>query len=141
MDAKVAANWLINDLLGALAKDGLDLAQSPIAPAALAALLGHLQRGTLSSRMAKDALGAMLKGADGEAWVRDNGGQVSDSAALVAAIEPILDAAASQVAEFLSGKDKVFGFFVGQAMRALKGKANPEELQRVLRERLEARRS
>jgi len=140
VEAKLAANWVINDLLGALAKDGLDLAESPVAPAALATLLGHLQRGTLSSRMAKDALAAMLKGADGEAWVRDHGTQVSDSASLVAAIEPILDASAGQVADFLSGKDKVFGFFVGQAMRALKGKANPEELQRILRERLEARR-
>ena len=125
---------------GALAKTGTDLDASPIAAASLAVLLGHLQRGTLSSRMAKDALAAMFKGADVEAWVRDNGGQVSDSSALVAAIDPILDANAGQVAEFLSGKDKVFGFFVGQAMRALKGKANPEELQRIMRERLEARR-
>ena len=61
--------------------------------------------------------------------------------ALVAAIDPILQANAAQVAEYLGGKDKVFGFFVGQAMKALKGKANPEELQRVLRERLEARRT
>ncbi len=140
VDPKVAANWIINDLLGALAKTGTDLDASPIAAASLAVLLGHLQRGTLSSRMAKDALAAMFKGADVEAWVRDNGGQVSDSSALVAAIDPILDANAGQVAEFLSGKDKVFGFFVGQAMRALKGKANPEELQRIMRERLEARR-
>lgn len=141
VDGKVAANWVINDLLGALAKEGHDIDASPVTPGALGALLGHLGRGTLSSRMAKDALAAMLKGADGEAWVKEHGGQVSDSAALVAAIDPILQANASQVAEYLGGKDKVFGFFVGQAMKALKGKAHPEELQRVLRERLEARRA
>ena len=141
VDAKTAANWVINDLLGALARKGLDLGQSPVAPEALATLLGHYQRGTLSSRMTKDALAAMLEGADGEAWVKEHGGQVSDADALIGVIDPILDASRSQVAEYLGGKDKVFGFFVGQAMKALKGKANPEELQRVLRERLEARRS
>ena len=138
VDAKIAANWIIDDLLGALAKDGIELTASPVTPTALAALLGHLQRATLSSRMAKDALAAMLAGADGEAWVREHGGQVSDTGALVAAIDPILDANPGQVAELLSGKDKVFGFFVGQAMRAVKGKADPEQVQRVLRERLEA---
>jgi aspartyl-tRNA(Asn)/glutamyl-tRNA(Gln) amidotransferase subunit B len=139
--AKAAANWVINDLLGALGKSGLDLADSPVAPTALAALLGHLQGGELSTRMAKDALGALLDGADVEAWVAEHGGQVSDGAALVAVIEPILDQNPSQVEQYLGGKDKLFGFVVGKAMKALEGKANPEELQKALRLRHEARRS
>ncbi len=141
VEPKLAANWLINDLLGALSKSGLDLVQSPVLPETLAALIAHLTAGTLSSRMAKDALQALLQGADLERWVAEHGGQVSDSAALVQVIEPILDKNAAQVADFLGGKDKLFGFFVGQAMKALGGKANPEELQRILRERLAARRS
>ncbi|MBL8783588.1 MAG: Asp-tRNA(Asn)/Glu-tRNA(Gln) amidotransferase subunit GatB [Deltaproteobacteria bacterium] len=144
-DPKTAANWIVNDLLGALAKRGQDLsapddARGPLAPATLGALLAGLKGGALSSRMVKDGLAAALAhgpGFDVAAWIGQHGGQVSDSAALIAAIDPILAANASQVAEYLSGKDKVFGFFVGQAMKAMKGKAAPEELQRVLRERLD----
>jgi aspartyl-tRNA(Asn)/glutamyl-tRNA(Gln) amidotransferase subunit B len=143
VEPKTVANWIVNDLLGALGREGRDLVTDgafALAPNVLAGLLAHLAAGRLTTRLAKDALAAVLKGVDLEAWVREHGGQVSDSGALVATIDPILDANPSQVAEFLGGKDKVFGFFVGLAMRQTKGRANPEELQRLLRERLELRR-
>jgi aspartyl-tRNA(Asn)/glutamyl-tRNA(Gln) amidotransferase subunit B len=144
VEPKAVANWIVNDLLGALAREGRELYTAEgyaLAPETLGALLDHLAAGRLTTRLAKDGLAAALKGADLDSWVKEHGGQVSDSAALIAIIEPILDASPSQIAEFLGGKEKVLGFFVGQAMKQTKGKANPEELQRLMRERLEARRT
>jgi len=138
---KLAANWIANDLMGLLAKEGKDLDQSTIGPGALAGLLRHLAAGTLSSKMGKDALAAMAAtGVTADAWVTEHGGQVSDPGAIAAAVEDVLTASPGEVAQYLSGKDKVFGFFVGQVMKRMKGKGHPELISATVRARLEARR-
>ncbi|MCC6624808.1 MAG: Asp-tRNA(Asn)/Glu-tRNA(Gln) amidotransferase subunit GatB [Deltaproteobacteria bacterium] len=138
---KLAANWIANDLMGLLAKEGKDLDRSPVAPDALAGLLRHLAAGTLSSKMGKDALAAMAAtGVTADAWVAEHGGQVSDAALIEKVVDEVLDQSGDQVAQWLAGKDKVFGFFVGQVMKRMKGKGHPELIQATVRARLEARR-
>jgi len=138
-DGKLAANWIVNDLLGLLG--GKDVDASPVAPHALGALLRHVAAGTLSSKMAKEALLAMATtGVSADAWVAEHGAQVTDTSAIEAAVDEVLAKAPEQVAQYLSGKDKVFGFFVGQVMKLMKGKGHPELVQSTVRARLEARR-
>jgi len=138
---KQTASSLTSALFGVLKKGGHTLLSSPISAGSFGELLGHHFAGTLSGTMLKLGLQALLRpGVSVASWVEEHGGQVSDSAALGRVIDPLLDRSPAQVADYLAGKDKIFGYFVGQAMRALHGKANPEELQRALRERLDARR-
>jgi aspartyl-tRNA(Asn)/glutamyl-tRNA(Gln) amidotransferase subunit B len=138
VDPKVAANWIINDLLGALAKSNVDLDVSPITPDALAELLALVQASTISSRMAKDALQAMLQtGVRAAAWVAEHGAQVSDADALAAIVNDVLTQHAPQVAEYLAGKTKVLGFLTGAAMKASRGKADPKQLGAIMKTTLD----
>ena len=138
IDPKIAANWIINDLLGALAKSGVDLDASPIAPDALAELLALVQANPISSRMAKDALQAMLQtGVRAAAWVAQNGAQVSDADALAAIVNDVLTQHPSQLAEYLAGKTKVLGFLTGAAMKASRGKADPKQLGAIMKTTLD----
>lgn len=125
--ARAAANWLISDLFGGLNKLGLALAASPITPTQGAALLGFVADGTLSGPLAKQLFEAMLEtGRDPAALIDERGlRQVSDTAAIDAAVADVLAANPDKLADYRAGKDKLFGFFVGQAMRAMAGKANP----------------
>ncbi|MCB9734527.1 MAG: Asp-tRNA(Asn)/Glu-tRNA(Gln) amidotransferase subunit GatB [Deltaproteobacteria bacterium] len=140
-DGKTAANWVINEVLGALNKAGLDVESSPVSAAALADLLGLLGKGTLSSKMAKDCFLAMYQdGVAPAAWVAKNGGQITDTGAIEAVVREVLDKNPEQVQELLSGKDKVLGFFVGQIMKATRGKANPQQVNEILAREVESRR-
>ncbi len=142
VDAKLAANWVINELLAVLNRDGLDIEGSPVAAASVGELLALLEAGKISSKMAKRCLQAMYdEGVSPAAWVDEHGGQITDAGVIAEAVDGVLDANASQVDEFLGGKTKVLGFFVGQVMRATRGKANPRQVNQILRERLEARRT
>ena len=125
--AKAAANWLISDLFGGLNRLGVGLDASPVSPAQGAELLALVADGTLSGPLAKQVMEAMLEtGRDPGAIVEERGlRQVTDTAAIDATVAAVLAANPDKVADYRAGKDKLFGFFVGQVMKAMGGKANP----------------
>ncbi|MDT7933348.1 MAG: Asp-tRNA(Asn)/Glu-tRNA(Gln) amidotransferase subunit GatB [Sphingomonadaceae bacterium] len=133
-----AANWLISDLFGGLNKLGVGLDASPISPAQGAALLALQADGTLSGPLMKHVFEAMLEtGRDPGAIVEERGlRQVTDTGAIEKAVAEVLAANADKVAEYRSGKDKLFGFFVGQVMRAMGGKASPTVVNEAVKSAL-----
>jgi aspartyl-tRNA(Asn)/glutamyl-tRNA(Gln) amidotransferase subunit B len=137
-DAKQAANWVMGDLFAALNRTKRDIASSPVAAADLGALLDLMADGTLSGKLAKEVFEAMVEtGRPPAAIVEERGlRQVTDTGAIEAAVDAVLAANADKVADYRSGKDKLFGFFVGQVMKAMAGKANPALVNEVLRARL-----
>ena len=139
-DAKLAANWVIRDLFGALNKAGLSIADSPVGAAALGGLLDLIAAGTISGRIAKDVFQAMVEtGKPAAAIVEERGlRQLTDTGAIEAVVDGILAGQADKVAEYRAGKTKMLGFFVGQVMKATRGKANPQAVNDILRARLDA---
>ncbi|MEA2755560.1 MAG: aspartyl-tRNA(Asn)/glutamyl-tRNA(Gln) amidotransferase subunit [Aliidongia sp.] len=137
-DAKLAANWVTGDLFGALNKRGLGIEASPVSAASLGQLIDLIADDTISGKIAKDVFADMVEtGASPGAIVEAKGlRQVTDTGAIDAAIDAVLAAQTEKVAEYRSGKDKLFGFFVGQVMKATAGKANPALLNDLLRQRL-----
>ncbi len=137
-EAKLAANWIMGDLSAALNKEGKDIADSPISSTQLAGLLKRIQDNTISGKIAKEVFAAMWNGeGEADAVIEAKGlRQVSDSGAIEKIIDEIIAANPGQLAEYRSGKDKLFGFFVGQAMKASKGKANPAQLNEILKQKL-----
>ena len=140
-DAKLAANWVLSELKGRLNADGLDYVHSPVTPAALGLLLERLGTGRISGKLAKDAFGRMYGGETAEAALAAVGEIVADAGLLDAAVAAALDAAPREVEQYLGGKTKVVGFFVGQVMKATQGKASPPVVQALVVQSLEARRS
>jgi aspartyl/glutamyl-tRNA(Asn/Gln) amidotransferase subunit B (EC 6.3.5.-) len=137
-EAKTCANWVMGDLSAALNRHELDIAISPVSSRQLATLIQRIGDGTLSGKLVKEVFEALWQG-EGEvdAIIEARGlKQVSDSGAIEAIVDEILAANPHQVAEYRSGKDKMFGFFVGQAMKAMKGKANPQQLNDILKRKL-----
>ncbi len=137
-DAKLTANWVMGELAGALNRHGLEITQSPVSSAALAGLLARIVDGTISQRVAKEVFEAMWAGeGEADALIERKGlRQISDTSAIVAIIEQVLAENPEQLAQYRSGKDKLFGFFVGQVMKATGGKANPAQLNSLLKEKL-----
>ncbi len=137
-DAKICANWVSTDLLGALNKLGKDIATTPISATMLAGLIKRIADKTISGKIAKEVFEAMCAGeGDADAIIKAKGlVQITDESAIVKAIEDVMAKNQAQLAEYRSGKDKLFGFFVGQAMKATQGKANPDALNRLLKEKL-----
>lgn len=137
-DAKICSNWVTGDLLGALNKQGLDITQSPVAYQRLAGLLKRIGDKTISGKIAKQVFEAMWTSDDNADAIIEAQGlkQITDSGAIEAIIDKIIADNPGQVEQYLSGKDKVFGFFVGQAMQASKGKANPGEVNKILQAKL-----
>ncbi|HWK45801.1 MAG TPA: Asp-tRNA(Asn)/Glu-tRNA(Gln) amidotransferase subunit GatB [Stellaceae bacterium] len=137
-DAKLAANWVMGDLFGVLNRLGLSIDRSPISAAALGGLIDLIADQTISGKIAKDVFAAMVEtGRDAASLVEERGlRQVTDGGAIEQAIDGVLAAHGDKVAEFRSGKDKLFGFFVGQVMKATEGKANPALLNDLLRRKL-----
>ncbi|HIP06545.1 MAG TPA: Asp-tRNA(Asn)/Glu-tRNA(Gln) amidotransferase subunit GatB, partial [Mariprofundaceae bacterium] len=124
---KQCANWLANELLGRLKELNKDIAESPISAKGLASLLDRIADNTISGKIAKDVLDAMIEsGKDVDSIIETKGlKQVSDTGAIDAMIQEVLDANQGQVEAYKGGQDRLFGFFVGQVMKASKGKANP----------------
>jgi aspartyl-tRNA(Asn)/glutamyl-tRNA(Gln) amidotransferase subunit B len=137
-DAKLAANWVIGDFFAALNRTGKTIETTPVSAAALGGLLDLMADGTINGRIAKDVFEAMVEtGEDAAAIVEKKGlRQVTDTGAIESAVDAVLAAHADKLAEYRSGKDKLFGFFVGQVMKAMAGKGNPALVNDVLRKKL-----
>ncbi|HTH96542.1 MAG TPA: Asp-tRNA(Asn)/Glu-tRNA(Gln) amidotransferase subunit GatB [Stellaceae bacterium] len=138
-DPKQAANWVTGALFGALNKAGVGIENSPVDPERLGGLLDLIADNTISSNIAKDVFQAMVDtGKDAATIVEEQGlRQVTDTGAIEKVIDEVMAAQADKVAEYRSGKDKLFGFFVGQVMKATGGKANPAMLNDLLRAKLQ----
>ena len=136
--AKSAANWVTGELFGALNAADKSIADSPISAKQGAELLALVADGTLSGRLAKDVFAIMLEtGEDPEKIVEDRGmKQVSDTGAIEAEIAKVLEANADKVEQYKGGKEQLFGFFVGQTMKATKGQANPQVVNDLLKKAL-----
>ncbi len=138
--AKLAANWVLGELSAALNRDELDTEQSPVTPARLAALIARIIDGTISNKMARDVFGAMWAGeheGDPDAIIEARGlKQISDSGAIGAMIDEVLAANPAIVEEYRAGKQKAFNSLVGQVMKAARGKANPQQVNDLLKEKL-----
>jgi aspartyl-tRNA(Asn)/glutamyl-tRNA(Gln) amidotransferase subunit B len=136
--AKLAANWVMGELSGALNRDSLDIENSRINPAQLTGLLLRIADQTISGKIAKEVFELMWSdGKSADAIIEAKGlRQITDSSAIEAVIDGVLSANPGQLADYRSGKDKLFGFFVGQVMKATGGKANPAQLNELLKRKL-----
>jgi len=137
-DPKLAANWVIVELFGALNRLGRDIASSPVSARQLAGLLDLIENDTISGRIAKDVFGFMVEtGRDAAAIVEERGlRQVTDTGAIEAAIDKVIADSAAKVAEYRGGKQALFGWFVGQVMKSTGGRANPAAVNELLRKKL-----
>ena len=138
-DRKITANWMSVELFGALNKAGIDLAQSPVSPEQLGGLVDLISDGSISGKIAKEVFADMFEtGKDAKQVVKEKGlKQVSDEGAIKSMIDEVLASNQDKVDEYRSGKDKLFGFFVGQVMKASKGQANPGMLNQILKQKLD----
>jgi aspartyl-tRNA(Asn)/glutamyl-tRNA(Gln) amidotransferase subunit B len=138
-EPKQGANWVVAELFGALNRRGETIDKSPVSPAQAAELLGLVADGTISGTIAKQVFEIMLESGEGAAAIVESRGlkQTSDSGAIDAEIDKILAANADKVAEYKAGKQALFGFFVGQTMKAMAGKANPQIVNERLRAKLD----
>jgi aspartyl-tRNA(Asn)/glutamyl-tRNA(Gln) amidotransferase subunit B len=136
--ASQLANWIIGDLSGALNRSDLEIQQSPVTPEMLAGLLQRIADNTISGKIAKQVFEAMWQGEGNADDIIDARGlkQITDSSAIESLIDEIIAANLDQVEQFRAGKEKVLGFFVGQIMKQSKGKANPGQVNQILREKL-----
>jgi len=137
-DAKLAANWVINELLGALNKAEMSLGDSKVSAAQLGGLVGLISDDTISGKIAKDVFAEMFtSGKDAAAIVEEKGlKQVTDSGAIETVVDEVIAENPDNVAAYQGGKDKLFGFFVGQVMKKMQGKANPAAVNKLLKEKL-----
>ncbi len=135
-DPKLTANWLINDLLGNLSEVGKDIENSPVSPQNLAELIKLIKEGVLSSKLAKEVIKDMvLTGKSPSQIVEERGlKQVSDEGQIRSMVEEVLRENPREAERFKAGEEKVFGFLVGQVMKKAKGKANPQLVNKILRE-------
>ncbi|WP_395635783.1 Asp-tRNA(Asn)/Glu-tRNA(Gln) amidotransferase subunit GatB [Sphingorhabdus sp.] len=138
VDAKQASNWLMSELFGALNKLGKTLDESPVNPKQAAELLGLVADGTISGSIAKQVFEIMLETGQGASAIVEEKSlkQTNDTGAIEAEIAKIMAANEDKVTEYRSGKDKLFGFFVGQTMKAMQGKANPQIINDLLKKAL-----
>ena len=137
-DPKLAANWVMGELAAALNKQNLDVTSGKLAAGRLAGLLARIADQTISGKLAKEVFESMwAEGATADAVIEAKGlRQITDSAAIEGVIDAVLQKNPGQLAEYRSGKDKLFGFFVGQVMKATGGKANPAQLNELLKKKL-----
>lgn len=137
-DSKLAANWVINELLGALKKDGSVLKNSPISAEKLGGMIALISDNTISGRIAKDVFAEMFEtGKDADSIVEEKGlKQVTDTSAIEGLIDQVIADNQDKVEQYRGGKDKLFGFFVGQTMKLSQGKANPKMVNELLKQKL-----
>jgi aspartyl-tRNA(Asn)/glutamyl-tRNA(Gln) amidotransferase subunit B len=138
-DRKAAANWVMGEFSAALNASGLAIESAPVSPARLAGLIARVLDGTINNKTAKDVFAALWagEGEDADAVIEARGlKQISDTGAIEKIVDDVLAANAKSVEEFRAGKEKAFNALVGQAMKATKGKANPTQVNEILRRKL-----
>jgi aspartyl-tRNA(Asn)/glutamyl-tRNA(Gln) amidotransferase subunit B len=138
-DAKLCANWVMGDLSGALNKAGLEIQDSPVEPERLAGLARRIADATISGKLAKQVFESLWESSETADAIIEKQGlkQITDSGAIEGIIDQIIASNPEQLAQYRAGKDKLFGFFVGQAMKATQGKANPQQLNDLLKRKLQ----
>ena len=137
-ETKLSANWIIVELSGALNKDGVNISQSPVSAEMMGEMIKRISDETISGKIAKQVFAAMWNGEGTADEIIEKQGlkQVTDTGAIDKIIDEIIAANPQQVEQFRSGKEKVFGFFVGQVMKQTQGKANPKQVNETLRKKL-----
>jgi len=135
---RLAANWMLGELFARMNKEDVKLSEVPVSPAQLQGVLLRLEDGTISGKIGKQVFDELWAGAESADAVIDAKGlkQISDSGAIEAMIDDVLAANPEQLADYRAGKEKLLSFFVGQVMRASKGKANPAQLNELLKKKL-----
>jgi len=137
---KLAANWITGELTAAMNREDTDFDNLPVTPDMLATLLTRIDDNTLSGKIAKQVFDALWQGEGGVDEIIETRGlkQVTDSSEIEALVDEVIAESPTQVEQYRSGKDKVFGYFVGQVMKKSRGKANPQQVNTLLRSKLEA---
>lgn len=140
-DAKLSANWVMGDLQASLNKYEISISENPISSEALAGLIKRIKDNTISSKIAKTVFEAMLAGeGDADSIIESKGlKQVTDTGAIEKMVDEVIANNPSQVQQFKEGKEQVIGFFVGQIMKASQGKANPAQVNQLLKEKLSSK--
>jgi aspartyl-tRNA(Asn)/glutamyl-tRNA(Gln) amidotransferase subunit B len=137
-EGKLSANWVMGELAGLLNKEGRDISTSPVSPQMLGGMLRRISDGTISGKIAKQVFEAMWAGeGDADAVIGKKGlKQITDTGAIEKIVRDVLASHPGQVEQYKSGQEKLLGFFVGQVMKATQGKANPGEVNKILRQLL-----
>jgi aspartyl-tRNA(Asn)/glutamyl-tRNA(Gln) amidotransferase subunit B len=137
-DSKLACNWVTGDFFAAMNRTNGNFENPPVSAANLGGLIDLIGDGTLSGRLAKEVFELMVETGKAPSVLVEERGlkQVTDTGAIEAVIEQVMAANPDKVAEYRSGKDKLFGFFVGQVMKASQGKANPAAVNELLKTKL-----
>jgi aspartyl-tRNA(Asn)/glutamyl-tRNA(Gln) amidotransferase subunit B len=137
-DPKIVANWIAVELSGYLNRDNKDIAESPVTAKMIAGLIQRINDNTISGKIAKEVMEAMWAGeGDADAVIEKKGlKQITDTGAIEKVIDEVIAKNPKQVEQYRAGKEALFGFFVGQAMKATQGKANPAQLNELLRKKL-----
>ncbi len=137
---KAIANWVMVELLGRLNKEGRDITDSPVSPEQVASLVALIDKGTISGKIGKQVFDIMYsEGGDPESIVKERGlVQITDTSQIEAFVDEVISECPEEVKKYLSGKTKVLGYLVGQVMKKSRGKANPQLVNKLLREKLEA---
>lgn len=138
VDAKMAANWMLGDVSARLNKDDLSIDQCPVSATDLAGMLKRIADNTISGKIAKDVFNGMWAGeGDADTVIEKKGlKQITDDSAIEGIINEVIASSPEQLAEYRSGKDKLFGYFVGQVMKVSQGKANPAQVNKMLKDKL-----
>ncbi|MCW9048078.1 MAG: Asp-tRNA(Asn)/Glu-tRNA(Gln) amidotransferase subunit GatB, partial [Gammaproteobacteria bacterium] len=138
VDAKLTANWIIGDVSARLNKEDLTIAECPVSSKHLAGMLKRIEDNTISGKIAKDVFNGMWNGEGDADTVIDKKGlkQITDDSAIEAIIDEVITNSPNQLEQYRSGKDKLFGYFVGQVMKASQGKANPAQVNQMLKDKL-----
>ena len=138
VEAKLVSNWVTGDLAAMLNKQGITISQSPVSPETLAGLLVRISDKTISNNIGKQVFEALCQGTTSADQVIEEKGlkQITDTGAIEQIVDDIIANNPTQVEQYRGGKDKLFGFFVGQVMKATKGKANPDVVNQLLKDKL-----
>jgi aspartyl-tRNA(Asn)/glutamyl-tRNA(Gln) amidotransferase subunit B len=137
-DPKIVANWVAVELAGYLNRDNKEIAESPVTAAMMAGLIRRIADNTISGKIAKEVLEAMWAGeGDADAVIAKKGlKQITDSGAIETVIDEVMAKNPKQLEQYRAGKEALFGFFVGQVMKSTGGKANPAQVNELLKQKL-----